>query len=118
MLEALTRFIDPPTISNPKLILIVGCMGLASNLVGFLVLGGHGHSHGNEQPEDEGAHAHVHSHANGNNALAAAEEGQIFADGQLSHPSDESGRIADLLPEAAVSTPPAVVDEVRRYIGQ
>ncbi|KAK7984847.1 zinc cadmium resistance protein [Apiospora saccharicola] len=35
ILEAFTRMIDPPTIEQPKLILIVGCTGLASNLIGF-----------------------------------------------------------------------------------
>ncbi|KFY67410.1 hypothetical protein V496_01601 [Pseudogymnoascus sp. VKM F-4515 (FW-2607)] len=43
ILEAITRLIDPPEISNAKLILIVGSLGLASNLAGFFVLGGHSH---------------------------------------------------------------------------
>lgn len=43
ILEAITRLLDPPEISNSKLILIVGSLGLASNLVGFFVLGGHAH---------------------------------------------------------------------------
>lgn len=68
LLEAVTRFIDPPEVGNPKLILIVGSLGLASNLVGFLVLGGHGHSHGHED-EHEG---HVHEH----DEIDAAEEGR------------------------------------------
>jgi len=43
ILEAITRLLDPPEISNSKLILIVGSLGLASNLAGFFVLGGHSH---------------------------------------------------------------------------
>ncbi|KAF4635147.1 hypothetical protein G7Y89_g2944 [Cudoniella acicularis] len=75
VLEAITRLIDPPEISNPKLILIVGCMGLASNLAGFLVLGGHGHSHG---PGDS------HDHAHGDE-LGIAEEGHSHGAHDHSH---------------------------------
>ena len=53
VLEAITRLIDPPEISNPKSILVVGCLGLASNFAGFFVLGGHGHSHGPEEHDHE-----------------------------------------------------------------
>jgi len=50
ILEAITRLLDPPEISNSKLILIVGSLGLASNLAGFFVLGGH--SHGETEHDD------------------------------------------------------------------
>ncbi|KAF3031714.1 hypothetical protein E8E11_000694 [Didymella keratinophila] len=50
ILEAVTRLLDPPEISNSKLILIVGSLGLASNLAGFFVLGGH--SHGETEHDD------------------------------------------------------------------
>src|SRR5271169_3320000 len=60
VLEAITRLIDPPEISNPMLILIVGSLGLVSNLAGFFVLGGHGHSHGTEEHEHERDHSHAH----------------------------------------------------------
>ncbi|KAI1259499.1 cation efflux protein [Xylariaceae sp. FL1019] len=95
ILEAVTRFFEPQEVSNPVLILIVGCCGLASNLVGFLVLGGHGHSHGHSHGDDHG-HEHVHQH----DEVTAAEEGR-------SNPAhdirDESGRIADVLPEVVVA---------------
>ena len=45
-LEAIQRFFEPQTVSNPMLILIVGCCGLASNLVGLFLFHDHGHSHG------------------------------------------------------------------------
>ncbi|KAG1757492.1 cation efflux protein [Suillus lakei] len=45
-MEALERFFSTPEISNPRLIVIVGSFGLASNIVGlFLFHEGHGHSH-------------------------------------------------------------------------
>lgn len=70
VIEAIQRLIDPPKISNPVLILIVGSLGLLSNLGGFIVLGGHGHSHGpgdghshgDELGSAEEGHSHEHSH--------------------------------------------------------
>ncbi|GAP88702.1 putative zinc cadmium resistance protein [Rosellinia necatrix] len=73
ILEALTRFVEPQEVTNPKLILIVGCFGLASNLVGFVVLGGHGHDHGHSH----GDHGHEHVHQHGD--VVAAEEGRADA---------------------------------------
>ncbi|KAI5927253.1 cation efflux protein [Camillea tinctor] len=83
ILEALTRFLEPQEVSNPKLILVVGCCGLASNLVGFLVLGGHGHDHGHGHGHghDDG-HEHVHGdghgheHVHHHDDISAAEEGR------------------------------------------
>lgn len=86
VLEALTRFLDPPVIQNPFLILVVGSLGLASNLVGFFVLGGHSHGHGggdHDHEHDHGQakghdHAHIHSdqaHSHGRDAGRDAEEG-------------------------------------------
>lgn len=85
ILEALTRFIEPQEVTNPKLILIVGCCGLASNLVGFLVLGGHGHSHG---PDDHD-HDHEHGDEHVHDSIAAAEEGRARS---LSLTADKNGR--------------------------
>ncbi|KAL7423782.1 Zinc resistance conferring protein [Cryptotrichosporon argae] len=50
-LEAIGRFITPSDITNPKLIVVVGSLGLASNIVGLFLFhehghGGHSHSHG------------------------------------------------------------------------
>lgn len=102
ILEALTRFVDPPEIDNPKLILIVGSAGLFSNLVGFVVLGGHGHSHGpgghdheHGHAHDEAGHDHVHSHAHD-------EEEGLVSRGITSEAADESGHVGNVLPEAIV----------------
>ena len=40
-LEAIKRLLDYEELKNPKLILIVGCVGLAINLIGMLLFGGH-----------------------------------------------------------------------------
>ena len=102
ILEALTRFVEPPEINNPKLILIVGCAGLFSNLVGFVVLGGHGHSHG------PGDHAHEHGHAHDEadyghvSSHGHDEEEGLAPRGITSEAADESGPVGDVLPEAVV----------------
>ena len=50
------------TIDNPKLIFVVGGIGLGINIVGLLLFGdlGHGHSHGG----DGHNHGHGHGHDN------------------------------------------------------
>ncbi|KAF2132510.1 cation efflux protein [Dothidotthia symphoricarpi CBS 119687] len=71
-LEAIQRFVEPQEVSNPKLVLIVGCFGLASNILGLVLFhdvghshGGHSHGHDEHSTAEEG-HAHgtdVHDHA-------------------------------------------------------
>ncbi|RMD39607.1 hypothetical protein DV735_g5519, partial [Chaetothyriales sp. CBS 134920] len=76
-LEAIQRFVEVQEVKNPKLVLIVGCLGLASNILGLLLF--HDHSHGDGEGEHdhdaagdvEHGHSHVHeageahTHANG-----------------------------------------------------
>ncbi|KAG5953126.1 hypothetical protein E4U58_000540 [Claviceps cyperi] len=106
ILEALTRFVEPPEINQPKLILIVGCAGLASNLLGFVVLGGHGHSHGDEEDGHGHSHAHHdhkhgHAHTHGHSHEHAIDEGRDSGD-LRSSVADEDGAVGDVLPEAIV----------------
>lgn len=99
ILEALSRFVEPPEINNPKLILIVGSAGLFSNLVGFFVLGGHGHSHGHGGHDHghshEGEHEHVHTHVHD-------EEEAIGSRDLNTEAADESGAVGGVLPEVVV----------------
>jgi Co/Zn/Cd efflux system component len=53
--EAVTRLFEDEHIENPKLLLIVGSVGLAINVVGLILFGTHSHSHGG------GGHGHSHS---------------------------------------------------------
>lgn len=101
ILEALTRFIEPQEVTNPELILIVGCCGLASNLVGFLVLGGHGHDHGSGGHDHEHEHGdeHVHDSHYPHDNIAAAEEGRARS---LNAIVDENGPAMDALPHVAL----------------
>ncbi|BGP42504.1 Zinc resistance conferring protein [Rhodotorula kratochvilovae] len=71
-MEAIARFVNYTEVTNPKLITVVGCAGLVSNIVGLFLFhdhgghshggggGGHGHSHGSSAPAK--AHGHAHSH--------------------------------------------------------
>lgn len=104
VLEAVTRFFEPPEISNPKLILIVGCLGLASNLVGFVVLGGHGHSHGHEHGEEGHDHGHAHAHgeeghSHARDELSQAEQGRVGG----AETEEDNGPIIETLPEVVVA---------------
>ncbi|EIW86645.1 cation efflux protein [Coniophora puteana RWD-64-598 SS2] len=44
-MEAIGRFFSTPEISNPKLVIAVGSLGLVSNIVGLFLFHEHGHSH-------------------------------------------------------------------------
>lgn len=91
-LEAIQRFVDPPEINQPKLVLIVGCMGLASNILGLFLFHEHGHSHG-------GGHSHGHDE------VADAEEGHAHSHAGHSHAqaADESGNVADVMPQQRIA---------------
>ncbi|KAK4629028.1 Zinc homeostasis factor 1 [Fulvia fulva] len=57
-LDAIQRFVEPQIVSNPKLVLIVGCLGLASNIVGLALFHDHGHAHGGHSHGPEAGHSH------------------------------------------------------------
>ena len=94
-LEAIQRFVEPQTVSNPRLVLIVGCFGLLSNILGLFLFHEHDHSHG-------GSHGHSHGSSD---KLGVAEEGHSHAatDGHTKAISDESGNVADVLPQSTIA---------------
>ncbi|TKA28146.1 hypothetical protein B0A50_04117 [Salinomyces thailandicus] len=93
-LEAIQRFVEPQTVSNPKLVLIVGCLGLASNILGLFLF--HDHSHG------PGGHSHGpegHSHD-----VRDAEEGHAHShDGHGHGTHAANGNIVDELPQNKIA---------------
>lgn len=93
-LEAIQRIVEPQTVSNPKLVLIVGCCGLVSNILGLFLFHEHGHSHG-------GGHGHSHG---GADKVTAAEEGHNHSvGGEHSQViADEGGNVADVLPQSTI----------------
>ncbi|KAJ5630207.1 uncharacterized protein N7484_010307 [Penicillium longicatenatum] len=56
-LEAIQRLVEPQEVQNPKLVCIVGCFGLLSNILGLALFHDHGHAHGGHGHGDHG-HAH------------------------------------------------------------
>ncbi|KAL2353169.1 zinc/cadmium resistance protein-like protein [Cryomyces antarcticus] len=98
-LEAIQRFVEPVEVSHPMLVLIVGCFGLASNIIGLFLFHDHGHSHGG------GGHGHSHG---ASDELGAAEEGEgnAWEDEADRQAADESGNIADVLPESRIGNWP------------
>jgi len=73
-MEAIERFVNGADVSNPKLVVIVGSLGLLSNIVGLFLFHDHGHSHG----------GHSHSHSSG----AVSSSG--LGSGAIKLPEDDS----------------------------
>ncbi|KAI4168450.1 MAG: hypothetical protein LQ343_006401 [Gyalolechia ehrenbergii] len=99
-LDAIQRFVEPQVVSSPRLVLIVGCFGLLSNILGLFLFHEHGHSHGGEP-----GHGHVHG---AGNDLAAAEQGHSPAkltreNGHTETVADESGNVVDVLPQNTIA---------------
>ncbi|KAF9945905.1 hypothetical protein BGZ70_003497 [Mortierella alpina] len=72
LLDAIERFFKPEDIENPKLVLIVGSIGLLCNLLGLVLFhdhAGHGHSHG--------GHSHSHSQSHGKTTKAAEKQSDL-----------------------------------------
>lgn len=97
-IEAIQRFISPEIITNPKLILGVGCAGLLSNFAGLFLFhdhghGGHSHSHGilvaSEELYHDDPESHTHEHGQGN----GHEHGH-----EHSHNTDEENFIENVMP--------------------
>ncbi|KAL4888136.1 cation efflux protein [Aspergillus ambiguus] len=45
-LEAMQRLVEPQEVKSPKLVCIVGCLGLLSNIIGLALSHDHSHGHG------------------------------------------------------------------------
>lgn len=90
-LEAINRFVEPQHVSNPKLMLVVGCLGLGSNLLGLVLFHDHSHSHGG------GGHSH-------GGAEGAAEQGHAHPHDIEHEPgTEETGNVADALPQTRIA---------------
>jgi zinc transporter 1 len=63
-LEATQRLFEPQEVQNPRFVCIVGCFGLASNIVGLALFHDHshgpggGHDHGHDNDHEEHDHDH------------------------------------------------------------
>ncbi|KAL5461435.1 hypothetical protein PMIN06_002200 [Paraphaeosphaeria minitans] len=98
-LDAIQRFVEPQEVSQPKLVLVVGSFGLASNIVGLFLFHDHGHSHGG------------HSHRHGDE-IHSAEEGHSHGTDAEDHAvADEGGNVADVLPQSRIGNWPSAATD-------
>lgn len=106
-LEAIQRFVEPQVVTNPVLVLIVGCLGLASNVLGLFLFHDHGHSHGGHS-HDEESHGNTHNH----DPVRNAEEGHShrhttervqWSDETTRLVADQDGSVEDVLPSVRVA---------------
>jgi zinc transporter 1 len=63
-LQSIERFISIEHVQNPKLVLIVGCVGLFLNIISALFLHEHDHNHGSGSNGDEENLSSTPTHAN------------------------------------------------------
>ncbi|OAX77644.1 hypothetical protein ACJ72_08055 [Emergomyces africanus] len=92
-LEAIQRFVEPQVVKNPKLVCIVGCFGLLSNIFGLLLFHDHSHGHG----------GHSHGHHAPEAAVDTAEQGYAAEPG-TEVIADESEAVASVVPENVVAS--------------
>lgn len=76
-LEATQRLVEPQEVQNPRFVCIVGCFGLASNIIGLVLFHDHSHGHG------VGGHDHGHDHDHDHD-----EEHGIESEGYTDHEHD------------------------------
>ncbi|KAI5309073.1 hypothetical protein KEM55_004139, partial [Ascosphaera atra] len=95
-LEAIQRLVEVQEVNQPFLVLVVGSLGLLSNIVG-LFLFGHSHDHGEAAEEADGRH-HGHEYEAGHEHIGDEETGRP----RRLDPTHEDAPIYSLLPENVV----------------
>ncbi|QYS93657.1 Cd2+/Zn2+ transporter protein [Trichoderma simmonsii] len=95
LVQAIERFVNVTVVDQPKVILIVGCVGLGLNLLVLSFLHDHDHDHGDGHGHghDHG-HAHAHEHERGHDHSSSHRHETL-------HEEDAATRIDDgTAPEA------------------
>ncbi|KAK3944919.1 cation efflux family protein [Diplogelasinospora grovesii] len=85
LLQSVERFIALEEVENPKLILIMGSVGLTLNIISVIFLHEHHHDHGH-------SHSHSHEHDTENGEIPASEQevgSQTDGPATLLHPHAE-----------------------------
>ncbi|KAI9011518.1 cation efflux family-domain-containing protein [Gaertneriomyces semiglobifer] len=88
VVEAIQRYFNPEDIDNPKLVLIVGCLGLAINLVGLVLF--RGHAHGHSDMNMHGVFLHVLGDALGSIGVIVSAIINIYTEASWRHYIDPS----------------------------
>jgi len=102
-LEALQRMFEGPEVKSPHIVVIVGSLGLLSNIVGLFLFHEHGHGH---------SHGHSHSHAskaeeghsNAVTTFSSAKKLKNGRSGANGSNNDEISERSPLLPNGSNST--------------
>ena len=94
IIEAIQRFVSPPEISLPKLVLGVGIAGLLSNILGLVLFHEHGHSHSHGSPGRD-VESGEHSHSHGDEEAVSRQESEAdlrsyFPDNVVRHYSEST----------------------------
>ncbi|EPS28802.1 hypothetical protein PDE_03748 [Penicillium oxalicum 114-2] len=102
-LQSIERFISVQEVENPKLVLIMGCVGFTLNLVSVVFLHDHSHSNG-------GGHDHSHSHGGHTHGHEPSQ-----CHHQSNHPITDSGKDSSLHTSPTIEPIPInLSDEKRR----
>lgn len=93
ILDAIERFIEPPVISDPLLVIIIGVVGLVVNLIGLVLF--------SSNATLKGTHSHSHSHSDGSSHTTshdkpdsgdAIENGESCAEAKAAAPAEPTER--------------------------
>ncbi|KAF9517516.1 hypothetical protein BS47DRAFT_1326273 [Hydnum rufescens UP504] len=128
-LEAIVRFFSVPEISNPKLVVIVGSLGLGSNILGLFLFHEHDHSHEHdtssvhESPNKTKASTAVvsettpllipHSHERGRGGSSRPRSGSAVA--IFGHPAQTRAHVVQAAEQAGYHrhhTPSSITDRL------
>ncbi|KAJ5655847.1 hypothetical protein N7507_007797 [Penicillium longicatenatum] len=69
-LQSIERFITLQRVEEPKLVLIMGCVGFGLNIISVLFLHDHDHDHGHGHESNDPSHSHGESNDNPENAMS------------------------------------------------
>ncbi|KAJ1893850.1 Zinc resistance conferring protein [Coemansia sp. IMI 209127] len=110
-IDAIERFISIKEVKTPMLVTIVGCVGLAFNLMGLMLFHEHGHAHG---------HSHGGGHSHGEEeSIADEEESLIGSSAQIGYATVEppQGAAAGSSPHTAYMQQNSSAIDNRSIIG-
>jgi zinc transporter 1 len=94
VLSSLERFFQPEEIEHDGLLLVVGIVGLAVNVVGLFLSGGHGHGHshgGSGHGHSHGGSGHGHSHGSSGHGHSHGGSGHGHSHGGSGHGHSHGG---------------------------
>jgi zinc transporter 1 len=103
-MEALERFFSTPDISNPRLIVIVGSFGLASNIVGLFLFHEHGHAHDHTGSVPPSRPASIHVAQNNNGDLVTSRNRSTSYSSLYGHPVATRASLVQTAQDIAAST--------------